>query len=175
MTTLKLLLCATTAIPACALGAPPQQCIGAACCPDSSCYPLPLMGCRATRGKTKCVGHSVLGMKPGVCQCTGAGGCSSSGTCSAITPSSHLYEVPHESKHFFEVKDNAHEKMAPVPPERINPVRGVLALVGVGMIFIGVMLLGCGTKRPQQAREASRPSRSSRADSESETELSFAT
>jgi len=65
--------------------------------------------------------------------------------------------------------------MAPVPPERINPVRGVLALVGVGMIFIGVMLLGCGTKRPQQAREASRPSRSSRADSESETELSFAT
>eukprot|EP00913_Durusdinium_trenchii_P011590 g10884.t1 len=49
---------------------PPQTvpCIGDSCCVGSTCMNLPGLGCKASRGRTQCVGSSALSMKEGVCQ-----------------------------------------------------------------------------------------------------------
>merc|ERR1719203_804756 len=63
--------------------AAPAACTGTSCCPKSSCYSsiVPQFTCKASRGATKCMGGSMMGMKKGVCACK-TGACSATGDCS---------------------------------------------------------------------------------------------
>eukprot|EP00439_Symbiodinium_sp_Y106_P052890 s1441_g7.t1 len=63
----------------------PAQCVGESCCLSSTCMNLPGMGCKASRGRTQCVGSSAIAMKEGVCQCL-EGPCSNEGVCVETLP-----------------------------------------------------------------------------------------
>jgi len=54
-----------------------KTCEGVGCCPDSSCYHFPGVGCYTRRGATKCVGSI---FQKGVCQCK-FGACNAQGIC----------------------------------------------------------------------------------------------
>lgn len=66
---------------------PPETvpCIGDSCCIGSTCMNLPGMGCKASRGRTQCVGSSAFAMKEGVCQCL-RGPCNEEGICVSTLP-----------------------------------------------------------------------------------------
>eukprot|EP00434_Breviolum_minutum_P017816 symbB.v1.2.015725.t1/scaffold1184.1/size176679/5 len=66
---------------------PPETvpCIGDSCCLGSTCMNLPGLGCKASRGRTQCVGSSALAMKEGVCQCL-RGPCNEEGICVSTLP-----------------------------------------------------------------------------------------
>mmetsp|Transcript_28392 Transcript_28392/g.61820 ORF Transcript_28392/g.61820 Transcript_28392/m.61820 type:complete len:208 (+) Transcript_28392:3-626(+) len=74
-------------------------CRGTSCCVESSCWKIPGMGCKLSRGDTTCEGASRFPPSKGVCRCT-SGVCSSSGVCPGSTSTfSQLYsesEAPQE-------------------------------------------------------------------------------
>ncbi|CAK0885459.1 unnamed protein product [Prorocentrum cordatum] len=59
-------------------------CSGDSCCPSSSCYGMPGMGCASSRGSVSCLGSS-FPFTQGQCQCTGGASCSS-GVCAGGAP-----------------------------------------------------------------------------------------
>jgi len=144
-----------------------QKCTGTSCCASSWCFNFPMLGCKASRGTTECIGSAMYRLQKGVCACknatTGPVACSYTGTCPA-TAGSTLYQLPSQS--LYEVDDG--ENMEPIASEGVNPVRVLLATMGVGMIITGLAMIACGRKQSGQARQTSRASRPSNPEAEEE-------
>ncbi|CAK9019605.1 Uncharacterized protein SCF082_LOCUS14586 [Durusdinium trenchii] len=117
---------------------PPQTvpCIGDSCCVGSTCMNLPGLGCKASRGRTQCVGSSALSMKEGVCQCL-RGPCSEEGICVSTLP-------PEQQKDF----------LPPSPPPSViqhvggeggaTPSGGGIPVVpiAIGLVVANVLIWG---------------------------------
>eukprot|EP00435_Cladocopium_sp_Y103_P032780 s324_g8.t1 len=97
---------------------PPETvpCIGDSCCIGSTCMNLPGMGCKASRGRTQCVGSSAFAMKEGVCQCL-RGPCNEEGICVSTLPPKQqkdfLSPAPSAQTHVIDHMEAAPNKSAP--------------------------------------------------------------
>eukprot|EP00418_Pyrodinium_bahamense_P013999 CAMPEP_0179125982 /NCGR_PEP_ID=MMETSP0796-20121207/59613_1 /TAXON_ID=73915 /ORGANISM="Pyrodinium bahamense, Strain pbaha01" /LENGTH=179 /DNA_ID=CAMNT_0020824715 /DNA_START=95 /DNA_END=634 /DNA_ORIENTATION=+ len=118
-----------------------STCIGPTCCPKSSCWTIPMAGCKESRGDTRCVGASTFPFpKKGICSCE-SGTCNSAGKCTSAAPSgggpfsrrrfSRLYEADEPEE--VEVEEE-------VTPEEFTEHFVVLGTVGVSLLTGGTVL-----------------------------------
>lgn len=101
-----------------------NTCTGIECCPSSSCFRLPGLGCSSARGDTSCVGGGMFSR--GVCSCTGNVACNAQGNCPATLL--RMYD------------DDSQMTPVTVHPEDFTLAFGVYITAGVGMVVGGLML-----------------------------------